>query len=81
MRVSLLPSVLAVIFIFQRPVRSYNYPKLCCFHGATAEEKKQAAAIMNTSAGVVVDAETEAAEADVCCANCGIAGVDNVKLE
>jgi tetratricopeptide (TPR) repeat protein len=36
---------------------------------------------MNTTSGVVVDAETEAAEADVCCANCGIAGVDDIKLE
>ncbi len=35
---------------------------------------------MSTAAGIV-DAETEAVEADVCCANCGIAGVDNVKLE
>jgi hypothetical protein len=35
---------------------------------------------MSTTAGVVV-AETEAAEADVCCANCGIAGVDDVTLE
>jgi hypothetical protein len=34
---------------------------------------------MSTTAGIVV-AETEAAEADVCCANCGIAGVDDVKL-
>ena len=29
----------------------------------------------------IVKAETEAAEADVCCANCGIAGVDDIKLE
>jgi hypothetical protein len=28
-----------------------------------------------------VDAETKVAEAEACCANCGIAGVDNVKLE
>jgi hypothetical protein len=36
---------------------------------------------MSTTAGIV-GAETEATEADVmCCANCGIAGVDEIKLE
>jgi hypothetical protein len=53
----------------------------CCFHGAPAGGKAQAATMIMNSAVEVVDAETEAAEADVCCANCGTAEVDNVKLE
>ena len=34
---------------------------------------------MSTTADVV-GAETKAAETNICCANCGIAGVDNIKL-
>ena len=49
---------------------------------STGGRSRASRTIMKSTAGIVdAEAEVAEAEADVCCANCGIAGVDDVQLE